>query len=113
MELSIDLKLIREIVFKDEQLLKEMLSEWIEDSEGKLIEIKNRLEKNNRDGLFNKIHELKTNFSMIHCYTGIQYCEQLIGQLENHELIQESEIEVLNEMVKSVKQQILPLIESE
>jgi hypothetical protein len=40
MEISIDLKLIREIVFKDEALLKEMLEEWISDSENKMEELK-------------------------------------------------------------------------
>lgn len=101
---------MREIVFKDEALLNEMLYEWIEDSESKIIEIKTRLQNKNWDGLFNKIHELKTNFSMIHCYTGIQFCEKIIGQIEKDKSMQESEMEKLIEIVKSIKQQIIHLI---
>ena len=67
MEILIDLKLIREIVFRDDQLLKEMLDEWIEDSDLKMNAISELVKTNNTEKLFNKVHELKTNFSMIHC----------------------------------------------
>ncbi len=106
MEISIDLKLMREIVFKDDALLKEMLDEWISDSEKKISDIRERKADENETGVFNKIHELKTNFSMVHCYTGIQFCEKLIGKIEDKNNITDSDIDELNEIVKSVKQQI-------
>lgn len=91
---------MREIVFKDETLLKEMLNEWIEDSENKLIEMKIRSDENNWSGLFNKIHELKTNFSMIHCYQGIQLCEKYIGLMETENNLMKPDLLDLENLVK-------------
>lgn len=101
---------MREIVYKDEALLNEMLGEWIDDSENKMIEIKTRLLDQNWNGLFNKIHELKTNFSMIHCYTGIQCCELLIEQMENINKSSEIELDELNLIVFSVNRQLKNII---
>jgi HPt (histidine-containing phosphotransfer) domain-containing protein len=112
MGISIDLKLMREIVFKDDSLLKEMLGEWIEDSDKKIAEIKERITADNKTGVFNKIHELKTNFSMIHCYTGIQCCEHLLELIEKENRIEESGINELNQIVQSVNSQIQIIIQS-
>lgn len=110
MEISIDLKLMREIVFKDEALLKEMLGEWVEDSDKKLAEIRERITADNNTGVFNKIHELKTNFSMIHCYVGIQCCEQLLLWIEKQNRIDDSDIHELYEIVQTVNSQINSII---
>ena len=48
MEILIDLKLIREIVFRDDQLLKEMLDEWIQDSDLKMNAILEMVKANHR-----------------------------------------------------------------
>ena len=106
MEISIDLKLMREIVFKDEALLNEMLTEWIDDSGKKIADIRQRISDENISGVFNKIHEIKTNFSMIHCYTGIQFCEKLIEKIENENSITQTDIDELNQIVESVNKQI-------
>src|SRR6185436_2738361 len=110
MEISIDLKLMREIVFKDDTLLKEMLGEWIDDSENKMEEIKKRWTDENNTGLFNKIHELKTNFSMVHCGIGIQYSEKLIAKIVNQHSISSHDLVELNAIVHSVIQQLKEII---
>lgn len=110
MEISIDLKLMREIVFKDEELLKEMLSEWITDSNLKLLDIKDRFLKNKRESLFNKIHELKTNFSMINCSEGIRFSETIVKKIERDEAVELNEIEELEKMVNEVIKQLYKFI---
>lgn len=110
MEISIDLKLMREIVFRDEPLLLEMVDEWIQDSDGKMDQIIKLYELNNYDKLFNKIHELKTNFSMIHCPAGIQCCERMIRSVEKQNL-ENSDINQLITIVADVKGQLLNQIE--
>jgi HPt (histidine-containing phosphotransfer) domain-containing protein len=110
MEISIDLKLIREIVFKDEALLKEMLEEWITDSENKMEEIKKRWIDENFNGLFNKVHELKTNFSMIHSGEAIQFCEKLIAKIEKEHTISSSDLDDLNSIVQFARQKLKEII---
>lgn len=110
MEISIDLKLMREIVFKDEALMKEMLLEWIADSNSKLEEIGIRLNEANQSSLFNKVHELKTNFSMIHCYSGIHCCEQIIQQIENNTAIKSENMDLLVRVVETVCNQLKQFI---
>jgi HPt (histidine-containing phosphotransfer) domain-containing protein len=112
MEISIDLRMIREIVFKDDNLLKEMLIEWVSDSNDKLAEIKNRMQLQNIKGLFNKIHELKTNFTMIHCPEGIQLCEAFINKIENQSELNESEFDSLALLILEVNNKLLPYIHS-
>ncbi len=111
MEILIDLKLIREIVFRDDQLLKEMLDEWIQDSNLKMNAISELLKTNNTEKLFNKIHELKTNFSMIHCPRGIQSCEQIIRFIERQEALDTLELNQLNLILSEVQKQLLNQIE--
>lgn len=111
MEILIDLKLIREIVFRDDQLLKEMLDEWIQDSNLKMNAISELLKTNNTEKLFNKIHELKTNFSMIHCPRGIQSCEQIIGFIERQDALDTLELNQLKLILSNVKKQLLNQIE--
>lgn len=111
MEILIDLKLIREIVFRDEQLLKEMLDEWMQDSDVKINSIAELIKSNNTEKLFNKVHELKTNFSMIHCPKGIQCCEKIIRIIERQDNLDASELNQLNVIVSEVKKQLLNQIE--
>ncbi|MBK7357983.1 MAG: hypothetical protein IPI45_12425 [Saprospiraceae bacterium] len=107
MEILIDLKLIREIVFRDDQLLKEMLDEWIEDSDLKMNAISELVKTNNTEKLFNKVHELKTNFSMIHCPQGIQSCEQLIRFIEQEDALELNQLKlILSEVKKQLQNQI-------
>lgn len=111
MEILIDLKLIREIVFRDEQLLKEMLEEWMNDSDVKTNSIAELIKSNNTEKLFNKVHELKTNFSMIHCPIGIQCCEQIIQLIENQNSLDASKLNQLQMIVYEVKKQLQNQIE--
>ncbi|MBK6859314.1 MAG: hypothetical protein IPK91_11480 [Saprospiraceae bacterium] len=111
MEILIDLKLIREIVFRDDQLLKEMLDEWIQDSDLKMNAILEMVKANHTERLFNKIHELKTNFSMIHCPQGIQSCEQIIGFIERQDALDTLELNQLKLILSNVKKQLLNQIE--
>jgi HPt (histidine-containing phosphotransfer) domain-containing protein len=111
MEISIDLKLMKEIVFRDHSLLREMLEEWISDSILKIQEIEERFNKQILSSLFNKVHELKTNFSMIHCYAGIQYCEHLIKKIELQQPVLHEEIEALKRIVQDVQVQINKVLE--
>ncbi len=111
MEISIDLKLMHEIVFRDNALLIEMLEEWMEDSNSKIQAIEQRFADKLWSGLFNKIHELKTNFSMIHCYAGIQCCEKSIELISIENTLQNSHIETLKEIVEKVNLEILKILD--
>jgi len=97
---------MREIVFRDDALLIEMLNEWKTDSNLKIEEIKDRYQKKNLEGLFNKIHELKTNFSMIHCAEAIRFSEAILKKIELKTGIEEDEILELETMVASVNKQL-------
>ncbi|MDQ3140840.1 MAG: hypothetical protein M3Q56_01180 [Bacteroidota bacterium] len=83
MEISIDLKYLRQMAFNDENLLRELLQEWFNDVEMRIQDLS--VVQNSKTDIFKQIHELKTNFSMIQCVEAIRHCESMI-QSETLEL---------------------------
>jgi hypothetical protein len=103
MEISIDLKMMKEIAFRDESLLQQMLAEWRDDSNMKLREIRNAWSEADDRKLFYRIHELKTNFTMLHCHTAILLAERIIRNLERQQPVHESDLNELEGMVRAIQ----------
>ncbi|MBX7164530.1 MAG: hypothetical protein K1X49_12625 [Saprospiraceae bacterium] len=77
MDTSIDLHLMRQIVFDDEKLLEEMIGEWIADTESRVIQMDLHFREKNQL-IFKNLHDLKTNLSMISCHDLVQKCQLMI-----------------------------------
>lgn len=107
MEISIDLKFLRDLSFQDEHLLEELLHEWVNDAKLKMEVIQKRIAEGDAKMIFNSLHELKTNFTMLHCGLAIRASDVLLQKLERGELISSEEIVPLNEMLESVYRLIL------
>ncbi|HEX5625858.1 MAG TPA: hypothetical protein VFX48_07570 [Saprospiraceae bacterium] len=108
MEISIDLKMMKEIAFRDESLLQQMLAEWKDDSNMKIREIRNAWIETDPRRLFYRIHELKTNFTMLHCHTAIRLAEQMVRDLEMQLPVRESDLNALEGMVLAIQRKLEP-----
>lgn len=102
MEISIDTKFLRDLTFQDESLLLELLDEWIDDANLKLMEIQKRIGEGDVKRVFNSLHELKTNFTMIHCGQAIRTSDILLKKLEQGELISHDDLDPLAEILKAI-----------
>ena len=98
MEISIDLEFLREICFGNEDLLREMVEEWCSDTREKMDSIQKMHELGSGNLLFNRLHELKTNFTMIRCSHAIQASEKMLSKLENGSLLEDADIVLLESL---------------
>lgn len=98
MEISIDLKFLREICFGNEELLRDMAEEWCSDTIEKMESIKKMQAQGASIKLFNRLHELKTNFTMIRCPYAIQSSEKMLSKLEHGAFLHAEEIEILDNL---------------
>lgn len=98
MELSIDFKFLSSIAFNDASLVNEMAEEWCEDTFYKMKEIKEGRTLLNIDQLFNRLHELKTNYTMVQCPEAIQYIGTILSHMEENGVLPENAIMRLDEI---------------
>ncbi|MBK9109850.1 MAG: hypothetical protein IPM92_16125 [Saprospiraceae bacterium] len=102
MEISIHIKFLRDLTFQDELLLQELLDEWVDDANLKMIEIQKRIGEADAKRIFNSLHELKTNFTMLRCGLAIRTSDILLHKLEQGELISFEDLNPLDEMLKAI-----------
>lgn len=98
MELSIDFKFLSSIAFNDAGLMNELAEEWCEDTSHKMKEIKEGQKHLNIDQLFNRIHELKTNFTMVQSPEAIQYIGTVLNHIEQTKTLPEEATLKLDEI---------------
>ncbi len=75
---SIDLKYLSQITFNNPVLIKEMLQEWITDTETRIQEFEYSYQSSDPKKRFKMIHTLKTNYFMIGCVSMIKACENYL-----------------------------------
>ncbi|MBK8954005.1 MAG: hypothetical protein IPM34_00405 [Saprospiraceae bacterium] len=102
MEISIDTRFIKGLTFQDEKLLEEMLHEWISDARSKSDEIVKRIGEGDVRRIFNSLHELKTNFTMLHCGKAIRESDALLHKLEKGALITNEEFKPVLDMINAI-----------
>jgi len=102
----IDLTFLRKICYNDEALMREMMVEWMHDAREKLRVIDERHQKQDWNLLFNSVHQLKTNFTMLHCGEAIRESDRLLQLLESGFPVTKDDVRWLNDMVGRIAMQL-------
>ena len=102
MDISIDLRYFRQISFGNHEIEKEMFLSWKEDSFKRISDLQILLEEQNQKNIFNSVHALKTNFSMVDCYAGIKFCELLIDKIQKDEIIDSPALRELDCLINKI-----------
>lgn len=110
MELSIDFKFLSSIAFDDVRLVSEMAEEWCTDTEKKMEEIKMKSAEMSTTQFFNRLHELKTNYTMVQSPEAIKFIGSLLNQIEQKSEISANAIaqldEISSKLIKIVKNEL-------
>ncbi|MBP8726123.1 MAG: hypothetical protein KBH75_08965 [Saprospiraceae bacterium] len=95
MAISIDTRYLSDICINDPAMISELLHEWVDDTETKIGILRHRQSANDGKGLFNTLHELKTNFFMLGYSEAIRGCEEVLATLDKQGTIFTKDIDRL------------------
>lgn len=89
MEALIDLNYLIKISFGNSVILLDLIESWKVDSIQTMSQLKNIYSISWKNETFKLMHQMKSNFQMIGCSTGIQLCQNSIDvkQLPNWETL--------------------------
>ena len=102
MDISIDLRYFKQISFGNLEIEMDMIESWKEDGLKRIAELEINVKSQNQKIIFDNLHALKTNFSMVNCYAGIKSCEILLDDIQKNRLIDSSNLIQLEKILKQI-----------